>query len=79
MSETSRAIKRIRIMTGQTQGDLAAAVGVSSSAVKEWEAGRNGISPSNLEKIRSFLTLKGWDENKIESILTSAVVNDKLV
>lgn len=78
MSETSRAIKRIRIITGLTQEDFAASVGVSPSAVKEWEAGRNGIKPGNIEKIKAFLINKGWPEDKVENILINAIITDKV-
>ena len=78
MNETARAIKRIRIMTGVTQNDFALAVGVSPSAVKEWEAGRNGINPSNMERIKDFLTKKGWTDEKIENVFVNAVLIDKL-
>lgn len=77
MSETARAIKRIRIITGVTQRDFAAAVGVSNSAVKEWESGRNGLSPGNVEKVKNFLKSKGWEQEWIDNVLIEAVIRDK--
>jgi transcriptional regulator with XRE-family HTH domain len=48
-------IRQVRREKGLTQGDLANAVGVSRSAVAQWETGRAGQLSANLSRIAGFL------------------------
>ncbi len=48
-------IKLVRRDKGMTQGDLAQAVGVSRSAVAQWETGRAGQLSANLSRIAGVL------------------------
>lgn len=48
-------IREARRARGMTQGDLAAAVGVSRSAVAQWETGRAGQLRGNLSRIAAAL------------------------
>ena len=48
-------IKRSRAERGWTQDQLAAAVGVSRSAVAQWETGRSGQLTANLARIARAL------------------------
>ena len=54
-SEIGARIKDARRKHGWTQDDLAAAVGVSRSAVAQWETGRAGQLTPNLTRIASVL------------------------
>ena len=53
--EIGARIKEARRKHGWTQDDLAAAVGVSRSAVAQWETGRAGQLTPNLTRIASVL------------------------
>jgi transcriptional regulator with XRE-family HTH domain len=58
MSDTQAIGERIRAARqelGWTQDELAAAVGVSRSAVAQWETGRAGQVTANLTKIAAIL------------------------
>ena len=48
-------IRRSRLARGMTQADLAAAVGVSRSAVAQWETDRAGQVRGNLGRIANAL------------------------
>jgi transcriptional regulator with XRE-family HTH domain len=48
-------IRAARLARGMTQADLAEAVGVSRSAVAQWETERSGQVRGNLTKISSVL------------------------
>lgn len=48
-------IKAARVAAGMTQADLAAAVGVSRSAVAQWETERAGQVNANLARIAEVL------------------------
>ncbi len=48
-------IRQVRREKGLTQGDLAEAVGVSRSAVAQWETGRAGQLSANLSRIAGVL------------------------
>jgi transcriptional regulator with XRE-family HTH domain len=54
-SEIGARIKDARRKHGWTQDDLAEAVGVSRSAVAQWETGRAGQLTPNLTRIASVL------------------------
>jgi transcriptional regulator with XRE-family HTH domain len=54
-AQIGRRIGQIRKERGWTQGDLAEAVGVSRSAVAQWETGRSGQLTTNLARIASAL------------------------
>ncbi len=51
----SQRIRDARKERGWTQDDLAVAVGVSRSAVAQWETGRSGQLSANLSRIASTL------------------------
>jgi len=55
--EIGRRIKTVRKERGLTQDDLAAAVGVSRSAVAQWETGRAGQLTPNLARIADALEI----------------------
>ena len=50
-------IRAVRAERGQTQDQLATAVGVSRSAVAQWETGRAGQITGNLTRIASVLAV----------------------
>ena len=50
-----RRIKEARRGRGWTQGDLARQIGVSRSAVAQWETGRAGQVTANLSRIAAVL------------------------
>ena len=50
-------IRAVRAENGLTQDQLAAAVGVSRSAVAQWETGRAGQITGNLTRIASVLAV----------------------
>ncbi len=54
-SEIGERIRETRHKRGWTQDDLAEAVGVSRSAVAQWETGRAGQLTPNLTRIASEL------------------------
>lgn len=56
-SDFSQQIKRARIAIGWTQQQVANAVGVSKSAVAQWEGGGggNGVSSANLIRLSRVL------------------------
>jgi transcriptional regulator with XRE-family HTH domain len=54
-------IKAARISRGLTQADLANAVGVSRSAVAQWETERSGQVRGNLTRIASVLMVPVQD------------------
>ena len=53
--EIGKRVKRLRIARGWTQNGLAAAVGVSRSAVAQWETGRSVGSATNRARIAQAL------------------------
>ncbi len=53
--EIGRRICGVRKERGWTQDELAAAVGVSRSAVAQWETGRSGQLSANLSRIAGAL------------------------
>ncbi|HET6183791.1 MAG TPA: helix-turn-helix transcriptional regulator [Acetobacteraceae bacterium] len=53
--EIGERIRIIRQQRGMTQEGLAAAVGVSRSAVAQWETGRSGQVTGNLSRIAECL------------------------
>lgn len=78
MTNTMRIIKRVRLLAGLTQAQFAEIIGVSASAVKEWEAGRNGIRPDKIPTIRAFLEYRiGWDKSKIDESIDK-LLDDKI-
>lgn len=50
-----RTIKELRVATGKTQLELAIAVGVTPSAVYNWERGKNEPTATNLRDIARAL------------------------
>jgi transcriptional regulator with XRE-family HTH domain len=54
-AEIGARIRETRLKHGLTQDDLAEAVGVSRSAVAQWETGRAGQLTPNLSRIASVL------------------------
>lgn len=44
-------VKELRLFLGLTQAQFAKRIGVSESAVKQWESGRCFPSPSNMKQI----------------------------
>ncbi len=55
LDEVGDRIREVRRERDWTQEDLAAAVGVSRSAVAQWETGRSGQLSANLSRIAGAL------------------------
>lgn len=55
MNDLAMRIREARQRRGLTQDQLAGAVGVSRSAVAQWETGRSGQLTSNLAKVGAAL------------------------
>lgn len=76
-------IKAARLAQGMTQADLAEAVGVSRSAVAQWETERSGQVRANLTKIANVLHVSvehlirgtaGIDSSKPENATEMALI-----
>jgi DNA-binding XRE family transcriptional regulator len=61
-TKANGAIREVRKIIGQTQGEFAAMIGASKDAVVSWENGRNKLSPQFARRIR-FAT--GVDEKPL--------------
>jgi len=51
-------LRRLRRQRGLTQDELAVAVGVSRSAVAQWESGRSGQATSHLRRLAEALGIQ---------------------
>jgi transcriptional regulator with XRE-family HTH domain len=56
-ADLGERIRRARVSRGMTQAELAALVGVTRSAVAQWETGRAGQVTGNLARIADALGL----------------------
>ncbi len=54
-ADLAARIRAVRLARGLTQGQLALAVGVTRSAVAQWETGRAGQLGSNLARVAEIL------------------------
>src|SRR6476620_10458818 len=50
-TKPNEAIREVRKIIGQTQGEFAAMIGASKDAVASWEIGRNKLSPQFARRI----------------------------
>jgi transcriptional regulator with XRE-family HTH domain len=86
MSIFSKRIKELRILNNLTQKELAELLGISYSAVGQWESGRNTPTAKMLEKIADILKtdvnyLLGTEtvqQSLLEKRLIQAGLKDKL-
>jgi len=69
---TTKTIRELRIAAGMTQLELAIAVGVTPSAVYNWERGKNEPSATNLRDLARVLgvsmdviDLEVWDAKSV--------------
>ncbi|MHC5935824.1 helix-turn-helix domain-containing protein [Nostoc sp.] len=53
--EVSKFIRELRLITGLTQEQFAAALGVTFPTVNRWENGRNQPSPIAIKQIEKLL------------------------
>lgn len=53
--EVSKLIRELRLITGLTQEQFAAALGVTFPTVNRWENGRNQPSPIAMKQIEKLL------------------------
>jgi transcriptional regulator with XRE-family HTH domain len=60
-TKPNKAIRELRNIIGQTQGELATMIGASKDAVASWEIGRNKLSPQFARRI-TFATGAAEDE-----------------
>jgi transcriptional regulator with XRE-family HTH domain len=60
-TKPNKAIRELRKIIGQTQGELATMIGASKDAVASWEIGRNRLSPQFARRI-AFATGAKADE-----------------
>ena len=57
--EVSKFIRELRLITGLTQEQFAAALGVTFPTVNRWENGRNQPSPIAMKQIEKLLLEMG--------------------
>jgi transcriptional regulator with XRE-family HTH domain len=73
----NHAIRQLRKITGQTQAEFAAMVGVSKDAVASWEIGRSNLSPAFARRIACATGVDGrWLLAGLEALRTGPVFDD---
>ncbi len=55
ISDISKALKSARRAVGHTQADAARAIGVTVSAIRQWEQGRRSPLPLYREKVEEYI------------------------